>query len=212
MRMISPIIFTVSLLLSSSCHAAVQDFCVADFTAPESPTGHACKKPETVTVNDFVYSGLGVAGNTSNLLKAAVTPAFVTEFPALNGLGISLARLDMAPGGVAPVHTHPGATEVVHVVSGKITAGFISGANKVYYKTLNKGDLIIFPQGLLHFLENAETTPAEAYFSFNSVSPGSQLVDFALFGNDFPTELVAATTFLDTAQIKKLKGALGGSG
>ncbi|XP_059433455.1 auxin-binding protein ABP19a-like [Corylus avellana] len=212
MMMISPIIFIVSLLLSSSCHAAVQDFCVADLTTPESPIGYACKKPETLTVNDFVYSGLGVAGNTSNLLKAAVTSAFVTEFPALNGLGISLARLDLAVGGVVPIHTHPGVTEVVHVVSGKITAGFISGANKVYYKTLNKGDIIVFPQGLLHFIVNAQKTPAEAYFSFNSPSPGSQLVDFALFGNDFPTELVAATTFLDTAQIKKLKGALGGTG
>ncbi|XP_059433506.1 auxin-binding protein ABP20-like [Corylus avellana] len=212
MRMISPIIFTVSLLLSSACHAAVQEFCVADLTAPESPVGYSCKKPETLTVNDFVYSGLGVAGNTSNPLKAAVTLATVPEFPALNGLGISLARVDVAAGGGGAIHTHPRATEIVHVVSGEITAGFISGANKVYYKTLNKGDIIVIPQGLLHFQLNSGRIPAKLYVSFSSASPGLQILDNALFANNLPTELVAATTFLDIAQIKKLKGAFGGIG
>ncbi|XP_062149412.1 auxin-binding protein ABP19a-like [Alnus glutinosa] len=212
MRMISPIIFIFSLLLSSS-HAAVQDFCVADLTAPESPTGYACKKPEQVTVADFVFSGLGVAGNTSNsIFKAAITRAVASQFPGLNGLGISLGRLDLAPGGVAPLHTHPGGTEVAHVVRGSITAGFISSANKVYFKTLKEGDIMVFPQGLLHFLANAGGIPAVAYASFSSENPGLQIVDLALFGNNLPTELVAAISFLDIPQIKKLKSALGGTG
>jgi quercetin dioxygenase-like cupin family protein len=209
--MISPIIFIFSLLLSSS-HAAVQDFCVADLKAPESTGGYPCKKPEEVTVADFVFSGLGIAGNTSNSIKAAVTPAFAPQFPGVNGLGVSLNRLDMAPGGVAPLHSHPGGSEIVHVVRGAITAGFISSANKVYSKTLKKGDIIVFPQGLLHFLVNAGGNPAEAYFSFSSANPGTQLVDTALFGNDLPTELVAAISFLEIAQIKKLKSAFGGTG
>jgi mannose-6-phosphate isomerase-like protein (cupin superfamily) len=210
-RMISPIIFIFSLLLSS-CHAAVQDFCVADFTAPESPTGYACKKPATVTVDDFVFSGLGIAGNTSNLIKAAVTPAFAAQFPALNGLGISLVRLDLALDGVVPFHTHPGGSEVLIVEKGTICAGFVSSANTVYFQTLEKGDIMVFPQGLLHFQFNSGKIPAEAYASFSSASPGLQILDYVLFGNDLPTELVAATTFLDTAQIKKLKGVLGGTG
>jgi quercetin dioxygenase-like cupin family protein len=210
--MISPaIIFTFSLLIFS-CHAAVQDFCVGDLTAPESPAGYACKKSANVTVADFVFSGLGVAGNTSNLIKAAVGPAFATQFPGVNGLGISLARLDLAVGGVVPFHTHPGGSEVLLVVQGTITAGFVSSANTVYYKTLNKGDIMVFPIGLLHFQVNSGRILAEAYASFSSASPSLQILDFALFANDLPTELIAATTFLDVAQIKKLKGVLGGSG
>ncbi|XP_050377245.1 auxin-binding protein ABP19a [Argentina anserina] len=208
--MIFPIFFTFFLLLSTS-HAAVQDFCVADLTAPEGPAGYSCKKPEKVTVNDFVFTGLGIAGNTTNIIKAAVTPAFAAQFPGVNGLGISLARLDLAVDGVIPFHTHPGASEVLIVVEGTICAGFVSSANTVYLQTLETGDVMVFPQGLLHFQVNGGDTPALAFVSFSSPSPGLQILDFALFKNDLPTPLIAQTTFLDVAQIKKLKGVLGGT-
>ncbi|NBH68746.1 cupin domain-containing protein, partial [Bacteroides sartorii] len=147
-----------------------------------------------------------------NLIKAAVTPAFTAQFPGVNGLGISLARLDLAVGGVIPMHTHPGASEVLVVIQGTICAGFISSsANTVYFKTLNKGDIMVFPQGLLHFQINSGKGPALAFVSFSSPVPGLQITDFALFANDLPTELVVATTFLDAAQVKKLKGVLGGT-
>ncbi|XP_030476503.1 germin-like protein subfamily 3 member 3 [Syzygium oleosum] len=202
----------LSFLLSAS-HAAVQDFCVGDLSGPDTPAGYTCKKVSAVTVDDFVFSGLGMAGNTSNLIKAAVTPAFVAQFPGLNGLGISLARLDLATGGVIPLHTHPAASEVLIVLQGTICAGFISSsANNVYLKTLNKGDSMIFPQGLLHFQLNSGKGSALAIVSFSSPSPGLQILDFALFANNFPSELVEATTFLDDAQVKKLKGVLGGTG
>ncbi|XP_058108587.1 auxin-binding protein ABP19a-like [Magnolia sinica] len=200
------------LLAISSTHAAVQDFCVGDLTAPEGPAGYSCKKPAKVTVADFVFSGLGVAGNTSNIIKAAVTPAFAAQFPGVNGLGISIARLDMAVGGVIPLHTHPGGSEILVVAQGSITAGFISSANAVYYKTLKKGDIMVFPQGLLHFQLNAGGIPAIAFVSFSSPSPGLQITAFALFGNNLPSALVEKTTFLDDAQVKKLKAVLGGTG
>ncbi|XP_031267949.1 auxin-binding protein ABP19a-like [Pistacia vera] len=210
MKMILPI-FVLSLLFSSS-YAAVQDFCVGDLSAPEGPAGYSCKKPAKLTVDDFVFSGLGAAGNTSNIIKAAVTPAFSAQFPGVNGLGVSVARLDLAPGGVVPMHTHPGGSEVLIVVQGSICAGFISSANAVYFKPLKKGDIMVFPQGLLHFQINAGGGPALAFVSFSSPSPGLQILDYALFGNNLPSELVEKTTFLDDAQVKKLKGVLGGTG
>lgn len=203
--------FFILSLAFSICNAAVQDFCVGDLNLPEGPAGYSCKKASTVTVNDFVFSGLGVAGNTSNLIKAAVTPAFAAQFPGLNGLGISIARLDLAVGGVVPMHTHPGGSELLLVTQGTICAGFISSANKVYYKSLNKGDIIILPQGLLHFQVNGGQGPAQAFVSFSSPSPGLQITDFALFANDLPSELVEATTFLSADEVKRLKGVLGGT-
>lgn len=208
--MIFPIFFTFFLLLSSS-NAAVQDFCVGDLNAPEGPAGYSCKAPAKVKVDDFVFSGLGTAGNTSNIIKAAVIPAFAAQFPGVNGLGISIARLDLAVDGVVPFHTHPGASELLLVAEGTICAGFVSSANTVYLQTLEKGDVMVFPQGLLHFQVNGGETPALAYASFSSAAPGLQILDFALFQNDLPTELVAKTTFLDIAQIKKLKAVLGGT-
>ncbi|XWS26605.1 hypothetical protein CRYUN_Cryun26dG0045100 [Craigia yunnanensis] len=207
--MLLPIFFIFSFLVSSS---NALDFCVADLNAPQGPAGYSCKKPETVTIDDFVFSGLGVAGNTSNLIKAAVTPAFDAQFPGVNGLGISMARLDLAVDGVVPMHTHPGASEILVVIQGSICAGFISSANKVYFKSLKKGDIMVFPRGLLHFQINAGKTLALAYVSFSSPSPGLQILDFALFGNDLPSDIIEETTFLDDAQVKKLKGVLGGTG
>ncbi|KAF4363608.1 hypothetical protein CsatB_010610 [Cannabis sativa] len=204
------VFFTLSLLFSSSL-GAVQDFCVGDLKGPQSPAGYSCKTK--VTVDDFVYHGLGVKGNTTNIIKAAVTPAFDAQFPGVNGLGISMARADLAPGGVIPFHTHPGGSEILIVLEGTLCAGFVSSsANQVFFKTLNKGDVMVFPQGLLHFQLNSGKGEALFIVGFNSPNPGLQITDFALFKNDLPTELVAATTFLDVAQIKKLKGVLGGTG
>ncbi|KAL4589285.1 hypothetical protein LXL04_002191 [Taraxacum kok-saghyz] len=205
----------ILLLLSIftfSAHSAVQDFCVADVKGPESPAGYSCKPATIVTVDDFVSTGLRASGNLSNIIKAAVTPAFAAQLPGVNGLGISIARLDLAPGGVVPMHTHPGGSELLLVTQGFIKAGFISSANAVYVKTLQKGDLMVFPQGLLHFQVNAGGVTAVAFASFSSATPGLQILDFALFANDLPSSLVEATTFLDDATVKKLKAVLGGTG
>ncbi|RDX92611.1 Auxin-binding protein ABP19a, partial [Mucuna pruriens] len=205
-----PTIF-LALSLVSLSHASVLDFCVADYAAPNGPAGYSCKSPAKVTVDDFVYSGLGTAANTSNIIKAAVTPAFDAQFAGVNGLGISAARLDLAPDGVIPLHTHPGASELLVVVHGRICAGFVASDNTVYFKTLEKGDIMVFPQGLLHFQINGGGTRALAFLSFSSANPGLQILDFALFKSDFPTKLITETTFIDAAVVKKLKGLLGGS-
>lgn len=202
-------LFLLFSLLVVTCNAS--DFCIGDLTAPETPSGYHCKNPANVTAEDFVFSGLGTAGNTTNLIKAAVTPAFDAQFPGLNGLGISMARLDLAPGGVIPMHTHPDATEVLLVTQGSIASGFISSSNQFYYQTLKKGDIMIYPKGLLHFQINARGKTAIAFVSFSSSNPGLQITDFALFGNNLPTSLLQKSTFLDEAQIKKLKGVLGGT-
>ncbi|KAF3790073.1 Auxin-binding protein [Nymphaea thermarum] len=184
------------LLCFSKTHAAVPEFCVGDTSAPETPSGYHCKPTAKVTVDDFIFTGLAAPGNTTNIIKAAVTPAFAAQFPGVNGLGISIARLDLAPHGVVPLHTHSGATELLIVEKGTILAGFISNANAVYYKKLKKGEVMVFPQGLLHFQLNVGRRPALAFASFTSAEPGLQITALALFGNSLPSELVTGTTFL----------------
>ncbi|KAK4432823.1 Auxin-binding protein ABP19a [Sesamum alatum] len=205
-------LFIFSLLLAAASEGLVQDFCVADLSLPPGPAGYPCKKPASVTEDDFFYHGLATPGSTKNIIGAGVTTAFDAQLPGVNGLGVSIARADLAVGGVVPLHSHPAATELVLVIEGMLTVGFISSfENKVYMKTLNKGDIMVLPQGLLHFAINSGNTTAQVFASFSSQNPGLQITAFALFMNDFPTELVAKTTFLDAEQIKKLKGLLGGT-
>ncbi|KAL2229148.1 auxin-binding protein ABP20-like [Sesamum indicum] len=209
-----PYLFIFSLLLAAAASdALVQDFCVADLSLPAGPAGYPCKKSASVTVNDFFYHGLTTPGSTKNRVGAGFAAAFDAQFPGVNGLGISISRLDLEVGGLVPIHSHPAAAELVLVAEGTLTFGFISSYdNKVYIKTLNKWDIMVAPQGLLHFAINAGNTTVLAFASFSSQNPGIQTTPLALFKNDFPTNLVAKTTFLDVEQVKKLKALLGGTG
>jgi len=206
-----PVLLLSFFLLPLASLALTQDFCVADLTCSDTPAGYPCKS--SVTANDFYYHGLAGKGKINPLIKAAVTPAFVGQFPGVNGLGISAAKLDIEVGGVVPLHTHPAGSELLFVTQGTVAAGFISsGSNTVYTKTLYAGDIMVFPQGLLHYQYNAGTGPAVGLVAFSSSNPGLQITDFALFANNLPSAVVEKVTFLDDAQVKKLKSVLGGSG
>lgn len=208
--MLTKITLLFLLQLAVSAHALLQDFCVADLSLPPTPAGYQCRKPSTVTVDDFVFRGLDKAANTSNAIKAGVITAFDTQFPALNGLGFAIVRVDIAPGGVIPLHTH-NANEILVVIEGTLVAGFISSSNTAYYKTLRKGDAMVFPQGLLHFQVNAGPGGATGLVSFSSQNPGVQIVSNSLFSNDLPSALIEKSTFLSKAEVKRLKGILGGT-
>ena len=109
-------------------------------------------------------------GHTSTLFNAAINSASVHKFPVLNGLGVSVARADIAPGGVLPMHTHPGGSEIILVAKGSVTAGLISLDNTVYLKTVEEGNIMVFPQGLLHFLVNTGGTQALLWVSISFIS------------------------------------------
>ncbi|CAN0877974.1 Germin-like protein [Linum grandiflorum] len=207
-----PFLFATFLLcFHHSAHAA--DFCVADLTT-QTPAGYACKDPAKVTAGDFVFTGLTNRGNTSNPNKAVGVLGLLQQFPALNGMGLSIVRADFEPSGVIQLHTHPAASELVYVAEGTLTTGFVAAAtNKVYLNTIKKGEVTVFPKGLLHFVMNADTVkPAMAVVVFSDPEPGNQLVNSALFGNDLASALVEKTTGIGEAEVKRLKALLGGSG
>ncbi|KAL9224659.1 hypothetical protein vseg_000675 [Gypsophila vaccaria] len=208
----SGVIVTLSLLVLaiSASATTVVDFCVADLSYPKGPAGYPCKNPANLTVDDFVYSGLGVPADTANIFNLGTTFAVDATFPGLNGLGLSMSRLDIGVGGVVPIHTHR-ASELILVVEGTILAGFIAEDDTAFYKKLNKGDIMIFPQSLLHFQVNVGDVPALAFVSLNSANAGFQTTTTSLFMNDLPTKVVEKITLLDHAQVKKLKELLGGT-
>ena len=203
------VLFLFAFFSITISHASLNDFCVADLKAPNTPSGYPCKPLASITSDDFSFHGF-VAGNTNNSFKAAVTTATVTNFPALIGLGISLLRIDLDQGGLAPMHTHPDATELLSVVEGEITAGFLTPTS-FYSKVLKPGDIFVFPQGTLHFAVNSGKGKATAFGAFSSENPTTHVLDILLFANKLPSDLVAQTTLLDLAQVKKLKAQFGGS-
>ncbi|KAL2937720.1 Germin-like protein subfamily 1 member 17 [Bienertia sinuspersici] len=168
----------------------LQDFCIAtnDPKGALFVNGFFCKNPMNAKPEDFFFSGLDVAGDTKNRVGSNVTTVSVVEFPGLNTLGISLARIDYAPhGGLNPPHIHPRATEVLTVLEGTLYVGFVTsnlpnGENKFFPKVLKKGEVFIFPQGLIHFQINIGKYPAVAFSSLSSQNPGVITVADAVFG------------------------------
>ena len=140
------------------------------------------------TADDFFVSGLDIPGNTENQLGSSVNLVNVDKFAGLNTLGISIARIDFAPNGVNPPHTHPRGTELLIVLEGTLLAGFVTSDPdyRLFTKNLNQGDAFVFPMGLIHFQMNMGETNAVALSSFSSQNPGLITIANAVFGSNPP--------------------------
>ena len=140
------------------------------------------------TADDFFISGLDIPGNTENQLGSSVNLVNVDKLAGLNTLGISLARIDFASYGLNPLHTHPRGTELLIVLEGTLLVGFVTSDpdNRLFTKTLNQGDVFVFPVGLIHFQVNIGETNAVALSSFSSQNPGVITIANAVFGSNPP--------------------------
>ena len=186
----------------------LQDICVADLTSAVKVNGFPCKS--NVTADDFFFAGIANPGATNNTVGALVTGANVQRIPGLNTLGISLARIDYAPGGLNPPHTHPRATEVVFVLEGELDVGFITTANVLISKSIKKGDVFAFPKGLVHFQKNNGKVPAAVVSAFNSQLPGTQSIANTLFAATppVPDNVLTKAFQIGTKEVQKIKTKL----
>jgi quercetin dioxygenase-like cupin family protein len=171
--------------------------------------GKFCKDLKDTKADDFYFSGLQIPGNTDNQVGSNVTTVNVDQIPGLNTLGISLVRIDYAPYGQNPPHTHPRATEILVVVEGTLLVGFVTSnpENRLFTKVLNKGDVFVFPIGLIHFQFNAGKTNAVAFAGLSSQNAGVITIANAVFGSDPPInpDVLAKAFQLDKNVIKYLQ-------
>nr|P45852.1 RecName: Full=Germin-like protein; Flags: Precursor [Mesembryanthemum crystallinum]AAA33030.1 germin-like protein [Mesembryanthemum crystallinum]prf//1909344A germin-like protein [Mesembryanthemum crystallinum] len=196
--------FAFVVLLATTLYQAyatdptqLQDFCVG-VNKPNDGlfvNGLFCKDPMEVNPDDFLFRGLNMPANTDNALGFAATLVTAANLPGLNTLGISVARLDFAPHGLNPPHTHPRATEVFVVLEGTFYVGFVTsnladGGNKLFAKVLNKGDVFVFPQGLIHFQLNIGNYPGVGISGLSSQNPGVITIANAVFGPEHLSQLM----------------------
>ncbi|XP_022926685.1 putative germin-like protein 2-1 [Cucurbita moschata] len=212
--MAAPLFFLTFLAITCSVAWAsdptpLQDFCVADLNSPVKVNGLVCKDPKHVEPKDFFGSGLSVAADVNNSAGSQATPVGVAQIPGLNTLGISLVRFDFAPHGIIAPHTHPRATEILTVLEGTVLAGFVTSIpdNRLITKTLNKGDVFVFPVGLIHFLQNVGKGHAVGLAALNSQNPGVIPIANSVFGShpDIPTDILAKAFQTDAAIIANIQ-------
>ncbi|GER54140.1 RmlC-like cupins superfamily protein [Striga asiatica] len=149
------------------------DFCPADTkTRNIFINGYPCKSPSERGPSDFKSTALSVHGDTDNLFRSSVTMLTAGLFPGLNTLGLSGARIDLDVDGVVAPHSHPRASEIIFIRAGLVVAGFVDSGARVFQKELGKGDVFLFPKGLLHYCFNAGFEEATVFSVLNSQNPG----------------------------------------
>uniref|UniRef100_A0A0D3HRL1 Cupin type-1 domain-containing protein n=1 Tax=Oryza barthii TaxID=65489 RepID=A0A0D3HRL1_9ORYZ len=192
--LLTALIALVATQAMASDPSPLQDFCVADRNSPVRVNGFPCKDAKDVNVDDFFLAANldKPMDTTKSKAGSNVTLINVMKLAGLNTLGISMARIDYAPKGQNPPHTHPRATEILTVLEGTLYVGFVTsnqanGENKLFTKTLNKGDVFVFPQGLIHFQFNPSyDKPAVAIAALSSQNPGASTIANAVFGSNPP--------------------------
>ncbi|KAI3915760.1 hypothetical protein MKW92_033189 [Papaver armeniacum] len=208
----STMILFFALPCFSSDPDPLQDFCVADLSSTSTNVnGYSCKPASMVTSNDFFYSALMNETSTANLFGFGFTFGDVTTFPGLNTQGLSVNRLDLAVGGIIPLHSHPRASEANFIVKGEVIFGFITTDNVVYSKLMKAGELNIIPRGLVHFAKNVGQEKAFILAILNSQLPGFSTIPLNLFASspDIPNDILGKNFQVDESVIASIKSKFG---
>ena len=86
----------------------------------------------------------------------------------MNTLGVSIPCIDYASEGLSPWHTHPRTAELIFVLCGMLSVGFVIITNKLISKIIAQGDVFAFPWGLVQFQKDMGSEPAVVISIFNS--------------------------------------------
>ncbi|MCL7037886.1 hypothetical protein MKW94_010736 [Papaver nudicaule] len=203
------------LFFSLSCFSAdpdpLQDICVADLNSTIIMNGFPCKPVSQVTSDDFFFSGLMNGASTDNPDGQGVSRGDVTTFPGLNTQGLAVNRVDLARGGIIPLHTHPRASESNFVIEGEVLFGFITTTDVLYTKVMKPGELSIIPRGLVHFAANVGPQKAVLLAIFNSQRPGTARIPSNLFASnpEIPNDILAKNFRVDEKIIAIIKSKFG---
>ncbi|KAI5667125.1 hypothetical protein M9H77_16978 [Catharanthus roseus] len=201
------VIFPHIYVVTASDPDPINDFCIPRTNF--SSIFPSCKNSSLVTIEDFVYSGIRNPPLDYKKNGFSSIPVSSSVFPGLNTQGMSFVRADFEVDGVNVPHYHPRATEVVFVLEGKVYSGFVDSKNKVYAKVLEKGDVMVFPKGLIHFQMNIGDSHATIIGNFNSQNPGLVKIPTAIFGSEIQQDLLMKAFGLNSKEISKLKKHFG---
>ncbi|XP_037438213.1 germin-like protein 9-3 [Triticum dicoccoides] len=182
---------------------------LSDFIVPTSMIG---MPPMNITGDFFTYTGFRRNFTMPMPMPGAqnftVTKATMMEFPALNGQSVAYAMLKFPSESVNPPHTHPRAAELLLVLDGALSVGFVDTAGKLYTQDLAAGDMFVFPKGLVHYQSNPGQSRAVALSAFGSSAPGTLSVPVTVFGTGVDDAVLAKSFRTDLPTVQKLKAAL----
>ncbi|VAH96142.1 germin-like protein 9-3 [Triticum dicoccoides] len=207
----SLVLVVVALVTAPHAMVAGDPDILTDFVVPDNFYGIA---PMNITGDFFTYTGFRATMNMTMPMPMpgaqnfTVTKASMTEFPALNGQSVSYAMLKFPSESINPPHTHPRAAELLLILHGALSVGFVDTTGKLYTQDLAVGDMFIFPKGLVHYQSNPSQSPAVALSAFGSAAAGTVSVPVTVFGTGVDDAVLAKSFKTDLPTVQKLKAAL----
>ncbi|KAF2703122.1 RmlC-like cupin [Pleomassaria siparia CBS 279.74] len=112
--------------------------------------------------------------STYTFSPGSVVNANAATFPALTGIGMTMAMLNLGPCAMLPPHAHQRGTNIVVAISGNTTS-YMVGENGVgvVKVELVTGVLTVFPVGSLHSMQNNGCDNAQLVSALNSEDTGT---------------------------------------
>ncbi|KAM7256384.1 hypothetical protein ACFE04_012125 [Oxalis oulophora] len=142
------------------------------------PPGLAGSIPSSI----YIPGGLGV---TMGPVSGAGAGGLNITTVVGTGAPLYAGRWDLAAkGGLSPPHAHPRASEIIHITKGKVMVGFVAGrayGYRLFVKTLKKGQGMVIPHALPHFMVNVGKKSAVTLSFYNSGNPGKIFLGESLF-------------------------------
>ncbi|PPD93891.1 hypothetical protein ES288_D04G071900v1 [Gossypium darwinii] len=125
-----------------------------------------------------------------------VVVANVEKIPCLNTLLVTMSHIHYSP-----------TIEIVFILEGELEVSFLTTSNMFISKLIKKGEIFLFPKGLVHFHKNIGRMPAAVITTFNSKNLGTQSIVSTLFVAmpTIPIDLLSKEFQIDTNEVEKIK-------
>ncbi|KAG6594417.1 Germin-like protein 8-2, partial [Cucurbita argyrosperma subsp. sororia] len=144
-----------SSIALASDPSPLQDFCVADTENPVKVNGFVCKDPMQVNADDFFR-----------------------QWAANSGRNKEGRRLWCETN----QRQQPTWTQHSRNLNGFVSSN--QDGNRLFSKVLYKGDVFVFPEGMVHFQQNVGYENAVAIAALSSQNPGVITIGDTVFGSE----------------------------
>ncbi|KAG4288138.1 hypothetical protein FPRO06_05790 [Fusarium proliferatum] len=203
-------IYATAALLGCSSFAAA---------APQGKTSEVSLTTKLRLADTFVDRYSLLPEDKDFLFNFNSTPSAIANsqtFPALTGSGLSLASAQIPGCSMIMLHTHPRASELFAVMSGRVYTEAVpesgvldaEGKPRVIRNEIGAGQATIFYQGTKHYQVNPDCEPASAIAAFPSEDIGFAAVAPGLFSikNDAVIRLLGEA--VDGEDIEKIRASI----
>ena len=134
---------------------------------------------------DYVFN---LSGSKDQIADTSV-------FPALKQDGAGMQLITIPPSALLTPHSHPNSAETTYCLQGNGQVGIISPVSptEAHFQVFpfSAGDMVVLPQGYVHYFMNTETDPdgADLKLLLTFHNPDFDILTFAELENKIPGEI-----------------------